>query len=104
MLKSDLYNYSDAYILVKRRITVEGNNANNQTDKTLTFKNNVPFRSCIANINNTFTDNVKDLDIVMAFYNLLLYSDNYSMASGSLWGYYRDEVNNDAHENNVGGD
>ena len=28
----------------------------------------------------------------MAMYNLLDYSDNYSMASGRLWNYYRDEI------------
>ena len=30
---------------------------------------------------------------------LLEYSDNYSKTSGSLWNYYRDEVNDDANEN-----
>ena len=34
-------------------------------------------------------------------YILLKYSDNYSMTSGSLWNYYRDDVNDDANENNV---
>ena len=33
---------------------------------------------------------------------LLEYSDNYSMTIGSLWNYYRDEVNHDADENNAG--
>ena len=28
----------------------------------------------------------------MPMYNLLEYSQNYSMASGSLWNYYRDET------------
>ena len=32
-------------------------------------------------------------------YNLLEYSDNYSMKSGSLWDYHRDEINNDVNEN-----
>ena len=31
-------------------------------------------------------------------YNLLKYSDIYSITSGSLFNYYSDEVNNDAHE------
>ena len=35
----------------------------------------------------------------MSVYNLLEYSDNYSMTSGSLWNYYRDEVNDAANEN-----
>ena len=38
-------------------------------------------------------DDAGDLDIVMPMYNLLQYSDNYSMTSRSLWNYYRDEVN-----------
>ena len=49
-------------------------------------------------INNTFADNGEDLDIVMAMYNLLEYSNNYSMTFGSLWNYYRDEVNDPANE------
>ena len=31
------------------------------------------------------------MDIVMAMYNLIEYSDNYSKTSGSLWYYYRDD-------------
>ena len=38
--------------------------------------------------------NVKDLDIVMPMYNLLEYSQNYSMTPGSLRNYYRDEIDN----------
>ena len=30
--------------------------------------------------------------MVMPMYNLLEYSQNYSMTSGSLWNYYRDEI------------
>ena len=35
----------------------------------------------------------------MPMYNLLEYSDNYSMTLASLRNFYRDEVNNDANEN-----
>ena len=52
-------------------------------------------RSCITKINSTFTDNAEDLDIVMSMYNLLGYSQNYSMTSESLWNYYRDEIDDD---------
>ena len=38
----------------------------------------------------------------MPMYNLLQYGDNYSMTSGILWNYYRDEVNNDSKEINDG--
>ena len=38
-------------------------------------------------------DNTEDLDIGIPMYNLLEYSYNYSMTSGSLRNYYRDEIN-----------
>ena len=38
--------------------------------------------------------------IVMSMYNFLEYSDNNSMTPGSLWNYYRGEVNDDVNENN----
>ena len=49
--------------------------------------NNAPSRSWISKINNTFIDIAEDLDVDMAMYNLLEYSDSYFMASGSLWNY-----------------
>ena len=88
MLRSDLCDYSDAYIVVKGRISVRGTNDANKRNKKLTFKNNAPFRSCISKINNTFIDNAEDLDIVMPMYNLLECSKNYSVTSGSLWNYH----------------
>ena len=45
-------------------------------------------------ISDTFLDNTENYDIVMPMYNLLEYSDNYSMTSGNLWNYYRDVVDN----------
>ena len=100
-LQSDFCDYSDAYIVVKGRITVEGDNDTKTNNKKLIFKNNVPFRSCISKINNTFIDNAEELDIVMLMYNLLEYSDNYSVTLGSLWNYCRDKVNDDVNENNA---
>ena len=44
---------------------------------------------CISKINNTFIDNIEDLDVAIPMYNLLEYSDNYSMTPGNLWNYYR---------------
>ena len=100
MLRSNLCDYSDTYIIVKGRISVRDTNDVNRRYKNLTSKNNAPFRWCITNINNTFIDNAEDLDIVIPIYNLLEYSDNYSMTSGSLWNYYKDEINDDAKWNN----
>ena len=99
MLRSDLWDYSDAYIVVNGRLSIRGTNNANRTNKKLTFKNNAPFRSCISKINSTFIDNAEDLDIVMPMYNLLEYSDNYPMTSGSFRNYYRDEVKDDKNEN-----
>ena len=65
MLRSNLCDYSDLYIIVEGRISVEGTNDANKRNKKLTFKNSAPFTSCISKINNTFIDNAKDLDIVM---------------------------------------
>ena len=84
MLRSDLWDYSDAYIVVRGRITIEGDNDAKTRTKNLIFNNKAPFRSCISKINKTFVDNAKDIDIVIPMCNLLEYSDNYSMTSGSL--------------------
>ena len=81
-LRSDLRDYSDAYIAVKRRISVRGTNSANRGNKKLTFKNNASFRSCLWKINDTFRDYVEDLDIVMPMHNLLEYSENYSVTQG----------------------
>ena len=72
MLRSDLSDYSDAFIVIKRRITVAGNNLANRMNKKLTFKNNAPLRSCLSKINNTFIDNAEDLDIVMPIYRIII--------------------------------
>ena len=64
MLRSDVYNFSDAYIVLKETITVTNPN-NNRYDKKLAFKNSAQSVSCISKINNTLIDNAEDLDIVM---------------------------------------
>ena len=84
MLRSDLWDYSDAYIVVRGRITIEGDNDAKTRTKNLIFNNKAPFRLCISKINKTFVDNAKDIDIVIPMCNLLEYCDNYSMTSGSL--------------------
>ena len=69
MLRSDLCDYSDAYIVVKGTITVI-NPDNDEYDEELTLKNNALFVSCILKINNILIDNAEDLDVVMPMYNL----------------------------------
>ena len=69
MLRSDLCDYSDAYIVVKGTITVI-NPDNDEYDEELTLKNNALFVSCILKLNNILIDNAEDLDVVMPMYNL----------------------------------
>ena len=57
MLKSSLCDYSDAYIIVKRTITVNDTAADgaaaNNTNKKVIFKTCAPFTNYISEINNT---------------------------------------------------
>ena len=96
MVRSNLYDYADAYILINGTITITGDgddDAAKRADERVIFKNCAPFTKCISRINNTEIDNAKDIDIVMPMYNLIEYSDNYSKTSGSLWQYYKDDPN-----------
>ena len=92
MLRSDLCDYSEAYVWVRGDVTAS-NEGNVNFDRKFVFRNNAPFLSCILKINSKLVENAEDLDIVMPMYNLLEYSKNYEKASGSLFNYYRDEPN-----------
>ena len=91
MLKSSLCDYSDAYMLGKRRITITEAGADaavrqaDERDKGVMFKNYAPtsFNNCLSKINSAQIDNAKDLDVVMLLYNLIECSDSYSKTSGS---------------------
>ena len=97
MLRSNLCDYADAYLLVNGTITIIGDGGDDaakradERDKGVIFKNCAPFTKCISRINNTEIDNAKDIDIVMTIYNLIENSDNYSKISGSLWQYFKDD-------------
>ena len=99
MLRSNLCDYADSYILAKGTITINGAGDDaverqaDERNKSITFKNCAPFTKCISRINNTGIDNAHDIDIVMPMYNLIEYSDDYSKTSGSLWQYYKDDPN-----------
>ena len=88
MIRSDLSDYADAYILVNGTITVNGivngaENEINRRNRPLILKNDAPFVSCITKINNELIEDAEDLDIVMSMYNLLEYSKNYRKTIGS---------------------
>ena len=57
--------------------------------------------SCMSKTNSTLISSNEYLDIFMPMHNLLEYSGNYFMASGSLCNYDRDELDDDANENNA---
>ena len=100
MLRSDLCDYSEAYIVVKGTIDLlaDDANENDKAQKNVTFTNNAGFRSCISKISSTLIDNAEDPDIVMPMYNLLEYSQNYHSTSGTLCNHYRDEID-DVNDN-----
>ena len=77
MPRSDLCEFSDAYIVMKADIALGGNNNANKRKKNLAFKNNAPFINCITKINGVKIDNAEELDVVMPMYNLLEYSKNF---------------------------
>ena len=124
MLRPDLCDFSDAYIVVKGNIIVtkktfntddieapnnaEANanatntaNGNACSEKKFVFKNNAPFINCISKINGVKIDNAEELDVVIPMYNLLEYSKNYRKTTGSLWNYYKDEPNSSTDDDNI---
>ena len=89
VIKPNLCDYSDVYILVT------GNIQNKPANSVLAFKNCAQFRTCDVTINDEHVEKAEDLDIVMPMYNLLEYSDNYQDSTGSLYQYKRDEPPDD---------
>ena len=110
-IESSLCDYSDAYILVTGNITVTrtiaaaagGDPQRKQPLNAATqvvFKNCAPFKDCRTEINDTFVDYADFINIAMPMYNLIEYSDSCFYSSGSLWGFKRDDVANNADMTN----
>ena len=87
VLKSDLCDYNDAYILVRGHITVTAS-----LQIQVAFTNFAPFTKCITKIDGTTMDDAENLDLVMLICNLIEYSSNDSETAGSLWLYSKDEA------------
>ena len=87
VLKPNLCDYAEAYILVNG--TIRGTGGNNNT--RLALKNCAPFTKCNPEINDEHVDTAENLDITMPMYNLIEYSDNYQDSSATLYQYKRDE-------------
>ena len=91
VLKPNLCDYADAYILVDGTIRAEAANAANAAATRLALKNCAPFTKCNLEINDEHVDTAENLDIVMPMYNLIEHSDNYQDSSATLYQYKRDE-------------
>ena len=86
MLRSDLWDFNDAYIVVKGTISVTDPD-DAKRNKNVAFKNTMPFINCISKINVVQIDNAEDLYVVMPMYNFLESSKNYKKTTASLWNY-----------------
>ena len=87
VLKPNLCDYAEAYILVDGTIRAAAANANTK----LALKNCAPFTKCNLEITDEHVDTAENLDITMPMYNLIEYSDNYQDSSATLYQYKRDE-------------
>ena len=87
VLKPNLCDYAEAYILVDGTTRAGAADANTR----LVLKNCAPFTKCNLEINDEHVDTAENLDIVMPMYNLIEYSDNYQDSSATLYQYKRDE-------------
>ena len=79
MLKSILYDNSNAYILVSAILAVPNTSAAGvaaKNRKNIIIKNCALFTNCIREINNMQIDNTTDNDIVMSMYTSIAYNDN----------------------------
>ena len=68
MLRSDLCDFSDAYIVVKGTITLTKTHERRFIDirnRFSAFRDNAPFINCTSNINYVLIENAGDLDVVM---------------------------------------
>ena len=106
VLKPNLCDYAEAYILVDGKIrAIPGAAVGNPPAvpalnlTRLALKNCAPFTKCNLEINDEHIDTAENLDIVMPMYNLIEYSDNYQDLSATLYQYKQDEPPDDIDNN-----
>ena len=87
VLKLNLCDYAEAYILIDGTIKAAAANVNTR----LSLKNCALFTKFNLEINDEHVDTAENLDITMPMYNLIEYSDNYQDSSATLYQYKRDE-------------
>ena len=69
LIKPNLCDYSDAYVLV----TGDTKIANTAADTNVAFKNCAPFTRCLTHINDRNVVTAENMDIIMPMYNLIDY-------------------------------
>ena len=95
-LNASLCDYSNAYILFKGTITLIGQVTDTEAiqedrnNKQVVFKNSASFPDCMTEINNTQVN----INNVNPMHNLIEYSDNYLLTTGTLWRYQNDVPRN----------
>ena len=107
VLKPNLCDYAEAYILVDGKIrAVPGTAAVGNPPAVpalnltrLALKNCTPFTKCNLEINDEHVGIAENLNIVMPMYNLIEYSDNYQDSSATLYQYKGDEPPDDINNN-----
>ena len=93
LLRADLCNFRDAYIVLKGDITVtEPNDA--KGSKNVTFKNNALFIKKHWCTNWQCRRSRCNVNVQFAWIQ-----QNYRKTTGSLWNYYRDETSNPLSSN-----
>ena len=85
--KSNLCNYSDAYILVKSDISAKAAGATQ-----VALKNCSEINICITEDERTTIYDIEGLDLVMLMYNLRKYSSNYTETTRILWFYFENKA------------
>ena len=87
VLKPNLCDYAEAYILIDGTIRAAAADANTR----LALKICAPFTKCNLEINDEHVDTAENLDITMPMDNVIEYSDNYQDSSATLYQHKRDE-------------
>ena len=90
VLRSNLGDYNDVYILLRGDIAIE----DSYLATKVAFTNWATFTKCITKIDETAIDDPESLGLVMPMYSSIEYSSNYSKTTVSLWFYSEYETNN----------
>ena len=78
VLKSNLCDYNDVYILLRGNITIIGHQATKSIIGQVAFRDCASFTKCIIKFDGTTTDDAENLVLIIPMHNIIEYSSNYS--------------------------